>query len=130
MSSTDDGIPTRSKHSVLLYCSWVWRPLSSEVTRFNNSLSTVLVTTRDDPTWVNLLERLSTVGISWPGRWSNIWINLSRSLYKLRTKLVRFPCFKSFSVISVGAIYKYKSRKKLPISYDKWLRYICNLPMT
>ena len=46
-----NGIQTTSKHLLLIYCSCLWRFLSREVTRFSNSLLTVLVTTTDDSTW-------------------------------------------------------------------------------
>ena len=103
---------------------------SSEITRFNGLLVIVSATTRDDSTWATLLERLSTVEIRLPLGRPNVSINLSLSLCKLITNLIKFSFLKSFSVISVWAVCKYKFSKNVSISCEKWLRYICNFLMT
>ena len=108
---TDDGILTTYKHSFLLYCSWLWRPLSSEVTHFNDSLLTVLVTSRDDPTWANLLERLSTVEVKLSICWPNVSITLSLSLCRLRTKLIRFSFLNPLVYSQYEPFVKIKSIK-------------------
>ena len=69
---TDDGRYVTSKHSLLLYCVWLWRPLSSKVTYLNNSLLTVFITTRGASTFANLLKRLTTLEISLSICWSNV----------------------------------------------------------
>ena len=47
LSLRDDGIPTTSKHSFLLYYSLLWWPISREVTCSSNSSLAVSVTTRE-----------------------------------------------------------------------------------
>ena len=122
---------TTSKQSLLLYCSWLWKPLSGEVTYFNNSLWTVLVTTRDDSTWTNLLVRLSAIEVGLLMCWSNVSINLPPSFCKFKTKLTWFPFRKAFPVFSVWVICKYKISQNVSTSYvKKLLRYICKFLIT
>ena len=61
LSSIETGMPTISRHSLLLYYSWACRLLSSVVIRFRRLSFTVLVTTRHDSTKSCLLDTLSTV---------------------------------------------------------------------
>ena len=115
----------------MLSCSWLWKLLSSEVTYFNNSLWTVLVTTRDDSTWTNLLVRLSAIEVGLLMCWSNVSINLPRSFCKFKTKLTWFSFRKTFPVFSVWVICKYKISQNVSTSYvKKLLRYICKFLIT
>ena len=61
LSSIETGMPTISRHSLLLYCSWACRLLSSVVIQFRKLSITVLVSTRDDSTRSSLLDKLPTM---------------------------------------------------------------------
>ena len=103
-SSTEVGMPTVSRHSLLLYSFWVCILLSSDMIRFKRLSFTVLVAMRDNSNWSSVLDKISTVLDKVSKRLQNFSISFSRSFCKCRTKTIRFSFFKSLSVFSVRAI--------------------------
>ena len=101
LSSTEVGIPTTSRHSALLYCSWAYRLLSNDAIQFKRLLFTILVTTKDNSTWSSWVDKLSTVLNKLSKIVQNFSIDFSQSSFKFSTKAIRFSFFKSFNVFSV-----------------------------
>ena len=100
-----NGVPTISRHSLLLYRYWACRLLSSVVIRFRRLSFTVLVIiTRHYSTKSSLLIKLSTVLDKASKHSQSFSINLSRSFCRFNTNAIRFSFFKSLRVFSVWAI--------------------------
>ena len=91
--SIETGMPTISRHSFLLYCSWACRLYLSVVIWFRRLSFTVLVTTRDDSIRSSLLDKLLTVLDKVSKRSQNFSINLSRSFCRFNTNAIRFSFF-------------------------------------
>ena len=104
LSSIEAGIPTISRHSLLIYCSWAHRLLSSIVILFRILSFTVLVTTRDYSTKSSLLDKLSTVLDKVSKHLQNFSINLPLSFCRFNTNAIRFSFFKSLIIFSMWAI--------------------------
>ena len=87
-------MPRPSRLSILMYCSWTRKLLSSEVICFKRLSLTVLVAARDDSFLSSLFYKLSKLLDRFSLRSQKIPINVPRSFCGISTKVISFSCFK------------------------------------